>query len=125
MRISNTLLFACLTFYSLLACSESTDACVSVFEQAEQEQAPISSSMSGRGVVGAGRLYFHTAPDTRCRLKDVFVIVGDRLEAYASYGEFTNVIYWNPNTGAGTAGWVLSSRMTATGTNIASGPAQR
>jgi hypothetical protein len=125
MRISNTLLFAFLAFYSVLARSEPMDVCVSVFEKAEQEQAAISSFASARGVIGTGRLYFHAAPDKRCSLKDVFVIPGDRLEAYADYGEFTSVIYWKSTTGAGTAGWVLSSRLTDTGAANASGMASR
>lgn len=122
MRLSRTLLFVFWAFHAFLARSESTDVCVSVFEKTEQQQALISSGVSSRSVIGTGRLYFHTAPDKRCQLKDVFVIVGDRLETYANYGEFTNVIYWNPNTGTGTAGWVLSSRTSETGANIASGP---
>jgi hypothetical protein len=125
MRVSNILLFATLAFCALLARAEAPDACLSVFEQAEQGQELISGSASGRAVNGTGRLYLHTAPDKRCRLRDVFVVVGDRLEAYSRYGEFTHVIYWNPNTSVGTAGWVLSSRMTEAGTNIASGPAVR
>ncbi len=125
MRIANTLLFAFLAFYALLARSEWTDVCLSVFEKAQLEQELISNGTSARGVVGTGRLYFHTAPAKRCQLKDVFVIVGDSLEAFADYGEFTSVIYWNPNTGAGTAGWVLRSRVTETATTVASGPAAR
>jgi hypothetical protein len=125
MRISKTLLFTCLAFYAVLARSEPTNVCLSVFEKAEQEQAPIADHTSGRGVIGTGRLYFHTAPDKRCRLKETFVVVGDRLEAYADFGEFTSVIYWNPTTGEGTAGWVLTSRMTATETRIATAPAQQ
>ena len=120
MRISSTLLFAWMAVNSSSVQSEPADACVSVFEKAEQEQVSVPNGAAIRGVVGAGRLYFHTAPDKRCQLKDLFVIPGDRLEAYADYGEFTSVIYWNPLTGAGTAGWVLSSRVTEARTNVAS-----
>jgi hypothetical protein len=125
MRFSTTLLFAFLACHALLARAESTNVCISAFEKAEQEQDLVSSSTAGRGVVGAGRLYFHTAPDKRCQLKDVFVIVGDRVEAYADYGDFTHVIYWNPNTGAGTAGWVLRSRIADAAMRVAAGAASR
>ena len=121
MRIFSILLFACLALNSASVQSEPADACVSVFEKAEQEQVAVPNGAAIRGVVGTGRLYFHTAPDKRCQLKDLFVITGDRLEAYSDYGEFTSVIYWNPVTGAGTAGWVLSSRVSEARTNIASG----
>jgi hypothetical protein len=105
---------------AVLARAEPADVCVSVFEEAEQQQAPIENALSGRGVIGAGRLYFNTAPDKRCPLKNVFVIPGDRLEAFANYGEFTSVIYWNAASGAGTAGWVLSERLAHTGMPIVS-----
>ena len=58
-----------------------------------------------------GRVYFHSAPDERCRLKGVFVVTNDRLEVFADHGAFTEVIYWHPVTGAGTAGWVPSARL--------------
>ena len=120
MRYSRMMLSVLLASFTVPASAEPVDVCVSVFEEAEQQQAPIENALSGRGVIGAGRLYFHTAPDKRCPLKNVFVIPGDRLEAYADYGEFTSVIYWNTATGAGTAGWVLSERLAQTGTPIAS-----
>lgn len=33
-------------------------------------------------VKGKGRLYFHSAPDKRCRSTDVFVVPGDTMAAY-------------------------------------------
>ena len=64
-----------------------------------------------RRVVGAGRLYFHTAPDKQCQLSTVFVLPNDRLEAYAEHNGFTEVIYWNAKSRAGTAGWVVTARI--------------
>jgi hypothetical protein len=125
MRISYALLFACSTFYALPGHSAPASVCPALFEKAEQEQELISNDTAGRGVVGSGRLYFHTAPDEQCKLKNVFVIAGDGLEAYANYGQFTRVIYWNPGTGAGTAGWVLRSRVAETRTDTAALTAQR
>jgi len=125
MRLSTTILFAFLAFNALHVHAEPADVCVAVFEEAEQEQASIAAETAGRGVVGTGRVYFHTAPDKRCQLKNVFVVPGDRLEAYAVYGDFTNVIYWNSATGAGTAGWVLSSRLADVAIAVASAVAPR
>jgi hypothetical protein len=125
MRFSKILLGVLVASCASLARAEPADVCVSVFAEAEQVQTPVASAMSGRNVVGTGRLFFHVAPDQRCQLKNVFVIPGDRLEAYADFGEFTSVIYWNSATGAGTAGWVLTSRLAETGAAIAAGPVLR
>ena len=124
MHILKTLLFAALALNAVLARSATTDACLIVFEKAEQEKASIPTHAAGRRVAGPGRLYFHTAPDKRCETKNVFVIPNDHLEADADYGEFTHVIYWHRNADAGTAGWVLSSHLTETGMTIGLRPDQ-
>jgi hypothetical protein len=123
MRVSIFLLVVTVLLQAPFARAEATDVCLSTFEKAEQAATPVSPAR--RGVAGTGRLYFHSAPDRRCQLKDVFVIAGDRVEAFADYGEFTRVIYWNTATGAGTAGWVLSSRIAEPRTNVASGRGQQ
>ena len=125
MRLAKPLLFILMALPAWLARAEPMNVCVESFAQAEQNQALISGELSARGVTGTGRLHFHSAPDQRCLLKDLFVVPGNRLEAYAEHGEFTQVIYWNAATGAGTAGWVLSSRVAATTTTIAAGPVAR
>jgi hypothetical protein len=73
--------------------------------------------MSGRKVIGKGRLYFYSAPDTKCRIKNTFIIPNDRVEAYGEYGDFTEVIYWGAK-GDGVEGWVPSARLTETRTGI-------
>jgi hypothetical protein len=122
MNILNRLLFSCLTMYALTAHAQTTDLCPAVFEQAEQEKEAIPTAQSARRVAGEGRLYFHTAPDKQCQSGNVFVVANDRLEAYAEHGEFTEVIYWNSRSRAGTAGWVVSSRLTETASGPRSGP---
>ena len=106
-----TLLAALSAFFAPCAYSEPADVCVAVFEKAEQDQVVSSAGTSSLAVTGTGRLFFHTAPDRRCQLKDTYVIAGDRVEVFSEYGEFSSVIYWHPVSGAGTAGWVLSSRI--------------
>lgn len=123
MNILNRLLFACLMAYTLTAHAQTTDVCPAVFEKAEQEKESIAAGQSARRVVGEGRLYFHTAPDKQCQLGNVFVVANDRLEAYAEHGEFTEVIYWNSRSRAGTAGWVASSRITETASGARPGAA--
>jgi hypothetical protein len=114
MNLLRPLLFSCLALHASIALAEPADVCPSVFEKAEIEKESIPGEQSLRKVVGEGRLYFHTAPDKQCQLKTVFVVPNDRLEAYAEHGDFTEVIYWNAKTRAGTAGWVISSRVAET-----------
>ena len=114
MNISNFLMLLFLVIFafpSLRAHAQANEVCPAVYEKAEQEKVAIPDHLSSRTVAGVGRLYFYIAPDDRCRYKDVFVIPNDRLEVFAQYGEFTEVIYWNSVSGGGVAGWVPSSRI--------------
>ena len=68
-------------------------------------------------VAGAGRLYFHTAPDERCVDKKVFVIPGDSLNAFTVSGEkdeWVSVTYLKKN-GEDVSGWVKAERLMFTG----------
>ena len=123
MKPINGMLFACLALFTLTAHAQSDEVCPTAFEKAELEKEAVATGQAARRVVGAGRLYFHSAPDRQCQLADVFVVPNDRLEAYAEHGEFTEVIYWNAKTRAGTAGWVVTSRLTETAAGVQSGPA--
>lgn len=111
MKIKYVAVAAALAMHATFARADAGAACVSAFEVAQQDKIAVSSPQSRRIVNGPGRLYFHTAPDERCRLKNVFVVPSDRLEVFADHGPYTEVIYWNPATGAGTAGWVQSARL--------------
>ena len=110
----NRLSLACLALCALTAQAQTDDLCPTVFEKAEAEKEAIPAAQAARRVVGEGRVYFHTAPNKQCQLGNTFVVPNDRLEAYAEHGEFTEVIYWNAKTRAGTAGWVATSRITET-----------
>ena len=90
---------------------QASDACLAAYDKAGQDKVAVAGVVTERKVAGPGRLYFHTAPDNRCRTKDIFVVPNDRLAVYAEYGVFAEVIYWDPVTGAGTAGWVPVSRL--------------
>jgi hypothetical protein len=117
------LLFSCLAMHALTAHAQTVDVCPTVFEKAELEKEAIAGEQAARKVVGEGRLYFHSAPDKQCQLRYVFVLPNDRLEAYAEHGEFTEVIYWNSKSHAGTAGWVASARIAETEPGTAPGAA--
>ena len=120
----NPLLFSCLALHASITPAQTVDVCPAVYEKAELEKEAIPSEQSVRRVAGEGRLYFHTAPDKQCQLRNVFVVRNDRLEAYAEHGEFTEVIYWNSRTRAGTAGWVVTSRIAETDSGNGPGAAQ-
>ena len=86
------------------------------------DKVPIFSPRLAERVIGAGRLQFYSAPDSRCPLRGVFVIPGDELVAYAETDDgWTSVMYLNPKTGNDFSGWVRSERLKATGTE---GPQQ-
>ena len=89
--------------------------CAALAAAAEREEARIDPVSSFR-VGGQGRLYFHTAPDTRCRSQTVFVIPGDSLVAYTALGEWMSVYYVNSRTGQDFQGWVVSDRLVYEGT---------
>ncbi len=123
MKKLQTIFISCLVLYAMLASSENMNVCTQAGEKADRERALIPGYRSGRKVIGRGRAYFYTAPDKRCKMKDVFVIPNDRLDAYSTYGEFTEVVYWNSKNGD-VDGWVLSSRLAETGEGIGPEPQQ-
>ncbi|MFC0180612.1 hypothetical protein [Thorsellia kenyensis] len=54
------------------------------------------------------RLYFYSQPTNEsCKIKDLFIIHGDTVNAYATYNEFTFVEYTSTK-GIVTSGWVKS-----------------
>jgi hypothetical protein len=46
-------------------------------------------------VVGNKRLYFHSAPDSKCKENRRFVIPGDNVSIYSSYGKFSQISFSN------------------------------
>jgi hypothetical protein len=109
---------ATILIFIITACSPSfadSITCDSISKKAETEQ-NIISPVAGYQVIGDGRLYFHFAPDEKCRNKDVFVIPGDQLIAYTEYKGWFSVMYLNPKTGKDFEGWVQSKRLKFTGT---------
>jgi hypothetical protein len=53
-------------------------------------------------VIGKGRLYFHSAPAEECEEKELFVIPGDRVAMYSTYGPYSQILYKDYVT------WVLT-----------------
>lgn len=80
----------------------------------------ISSESSGYKV-SAGRSYFYTAPNEKCKNKDLFIVKNNMVNAYLNYNKFSSVIYFKKN-GESVSGWVHTDSITPTGTGI--GPKQ-
>ncbi len=110
MKLIKFAVIAGLIVHASFAQADVNEVCVEAYDAAQQEK-NLVTALDARVVSGPGRLYFHTAPDERCRLKDVFLVPKDRVEVFADHGAYTEVIYWNPATGAGTGGWVPSARL--------------
>lgn len=100
----------------------SAASCKALAQQANEEGVRIPGSAAIHRVSGQGRLQFYTAPRQDCTLKGTFILPGERVTAYSTFGDFTSVMYMNPRTGNDAEGWVLSTRLQATGYGIA--PAQ-
>jgi len=80
-------------------------------------RAPALSPPLSQVVTGAGRLQFHSAPDSACSMKGVFIIPKDEVIAYAQTRDgWSSVMYLNPRTGNDVSGWVRSARLKTVGT---------
>jgi hypothetical protein len=81
------------------------------------KNAPLLSPPLAHVVTGTGRLQFHSAPNSNCRMNSVFVIPRDELITYAQTNDgWSSVTYTNPKTGQDASGWVRSTRLKETGT---------
>ena len=92
--------------------------CKKLDEGANQSGDRIPGYQAIRKVIEKGRLQFFSAPDRGCRMPGVFVVPKDTLIAYVEYKGYTAVMYTDGRNGEQPMGWVLSSRLRATGTGI-------
>lgn len=112
------LLFSFLFLISFL----SWGGCADINAAAENEQVLIPSYESGYVVSDRERVYFYSAPDESCKIKDVFIVNGDFVNSYADYQGFTSVMYFKKN-GDVVNGWVHSKSLKPTGTGV--GPSEQ
>jgi len=92
--------------------------CKKLDDAANQAGDRIPGYQAMREVIGKGRLQFYSAPDRGCTMPGVFVVPKDKLIAYVEYKGYTAVMYTGGKNGEQPTGWVLSSRLRATGTGI-------
>ncbi len=116
---SEAVLGLCITALFVSTCPAEVN-CSKINSEAVKDEAGFYPRRT-YAVEGKGRLYFHTAPDARCRSKDIFVIPGDSLIVYSSFQGWYSVMYINPKTGEDFSGWVRPERLKFSGTI---GPAQ-
>lgn len=95
------------------------DTCAQSSEEAQTQQIRIPGHASNHSIIGKGRAYFFSAPNSACISKQLFVVPGDIVIAYADYQAFTYVLYIHPKTGAQTDGWLQSARLKPNGTGVA------
>lgn len=113
----NRIIFLSLMMLMPLLSGATESVCAKIAEKAEKEKVRIPAHMSGRKVIGKNRAYFYTAPDKRCRSRNIFVVPNDGVQAYEDVQNFTYVTYWDAR-GNDVSGWMLNSRLTDTGTGI-------
>lgn len=105
-----------------VAAAKDDATCKKLDEAANQAGDRIPGYQAMREVIGKGRLQFYVAPDRGCTMPRVFVVPKDKLIAYVEYKGYTAVMYTGGRNGEQPAGWVLSSRLRATGTGISPKP---
>lgn len=91
------------------------------FENDRQEQQIIIPSYkSTYKVIADGRLYFYSAPDKECKIKGLFIIKNDIVDAYKIDGDFIFVMFFTKDNKS-VEGWVDIRGVAATGSGV--GPA--
>jgi hypothetical protein len=91
--------------------AEAGPDCGQQLVEARAQQVAVAEWQAARRVTGKARLHFHSAPEPACKLRDAFVIGGDRVQALNEYATYTEVQYVHPRTGRVTQGWVDSGRL--------------
>lgn len=97
-----------------LAQAEQTN-CNSLNKIAETKGA-VYAPVLGKTVIKPGRLYFHSAPHSSCKLKETFIIKGDHVVVYQHYKNYDYAMFINDRTGITTQGWILENALKTTGT---------
>ncbi|WP_257590134.1 hypothetical protein [Serratia marcescens] len=116
--MNKTLLFLLFITFNTMAAVN----CSTLDQAAQTHSTHIENSNNGFSVIGKGRLYFHSAPDLRCKESKVFIIPNDKINAYLDYHGYYYVMYFN-SKGEQVEGWVDSNRLKENNTGI--GPIEK
>lgn len=104
-RVIYFVLFYFFTFLSFADDVECTKLDARVGGSEDNYRPPLEAT-----VIGKDRLYFYSAPNERCKMKDVFVIAGDMLTVYKPFDGWVNVMYISKD-GNDFMGWVDEKRI--------------
>ena len=99
-----------LLFFAALAASQLSQAAqpnCAVMSKIADRNGALYSPVLGKKVMKPGRLYFHTAPHSACKMPSTFIIKGDEVIAYQNYNGYDYVMFMNHKTGVDTQGWIL------------------
>jgi len=104
-----------LIWLSLLVSSgvEAASQCEDIDHDSYRGQVNITPVNSGYEVFGEGRLYFYSAPEEQCINKNIYMVRGDQVEAYAEYNNYLFIIYFT-KVGHEVSGWVKKNRLKST-----------
>ncbi len=91
--------------------------CDDLNEKHDLEQEIIPSDKSGYKVIANSRLFFFSAPDIKCKMKDIFLIKNDHVDAYKIDGDFIFVMYFTKDNKT-VEGWVKAEGLTPIGIGI-------
>ena len=107
------ILFLSFLVSSFLSWGECSDINIS----AEQKQSLNSTAESNYIVKYKSRVYFYSAPDEMCRIKNIFIIKNDVVSVYAEYKGFSSVMFFRKN-GDPVSGWIHSDSIEPIGTGV-------
>lgn len=113
MRNMKRFLF-CFILISPLDTSFATNFFEKIKNTAEIKQTYLEHNKNNFVVTSKGRLYFKSAPDEKCEMKNVFLIPGDQVIGYTEYNGFISVAYFKKN-GDSVDGWLDAMWLKNTG----------
>lgn len=110
-------IFLLLVVMCLPLASIASQYCDNLSEGHQSGQEIIPSDKSGYKVIENKRLFFFSAPDEKCKMKNIFVIKNDLVDAYKIDGDFMFVMYFTKDKKT-VEGWVKSKGLAPTGMGV-------
>ncbi len=93
--------------------------CEKIESLVEQKEAHLIPRW-GMAVVSPQRVYFHSAPNDACKIKDLFIVKNDHVTAYTIYNDgkqdWVSIMYFSQRLGDTVQGWAKFKAFKKTGT---------
>jgi hypothetical protein len=93
------------------------ERCVAINNDAEGELSKTPSSESVYVVTDINHVYFYSAPNEVCKIKDLFIIKGDTVKLQAEHKGFSSVVFFKKD-GESVSGWIHSKSIKSTVTGV-------